>query len=248
LETEARNLRAQEAELRELIDWTLLATDSIAALSQLADVAGGLSAVLDTGDASKLTVEILQLMPELKAATLVASLTVSAAVATAPDPVSDSLVGSNLRDLEPVLSALHATARSGALVAGVVTLAFDLVETAGAGLFGTNSGLLPAIEVIGLGASELREAQGLLNQVQRDLTEALPAIETRSAASAADALLLLSGDLGLAVSLLRDLPDLAPDALGADGERVYLVLAESADEIRASGGFVSGAWRLTRIS
>ena len=247
LETEARNLRAQEAKLRELIDWTLLATDSIAALSQLADVAGGLSAVLDTGDASELTVEILQLMPELKAATLVASRTVSAAVATAPDAVSDSLVGSNLRDLEPVLSALHATARSGALVAGVVTPAFDLVETAGAGLFGTNSGLLPAIEVIGLGASELREAQGLLNQVQRDLTEALPGIETRSAASAADALLLLSGDLGLAVSLLRDLPDLAPDALGADGERVYLVLAESADEIRASGGFVSGVWLLTFI-
>ena len=70
-------------------------------------------------------------------------------------------------------------------------------------------------------------------------------IEARSAASAADALLLLSRDFGLAVGLLRGLPDLAPGALGANGERRYLVLAESADEIRASGGFVSGVWILT---
>ena len=245
LEREARNLRAQEVELRGLIDWTLLATDSLADLALLADVAGGLTTVLDTGDSSQLTVESLQLMPELEAATLVASRTVSAAAATAPESVAGSSIGSNLRDLEPVLSALHATARSGALVGRVVIPAFKLVEDAGGGLVGRDSGLLASIALIGLGAGELREAQELLGRVQVELTEALPMIETRSAASAADALLLLSRDFELAISLLRDLPELAPDALGANGERRYLVLAESADEIRASGGFVSGAWILT---
>ena len=245
LENEARNLRAQEVELRELIDWTLLTTDSLSALAQLADVAGGLTTILDTGDASQLTIEMLQLMPELEAATLVASRTVSTAVTTAPGAVADSSIGSNLRDLDPVLRALYATARSGALVAGVLTPAFELVETAGAGLFGVDSGLLASIEIVGRGSGELREAQGLLEQAQTELTEALPMIEARSAASAADALLLLSRDFGLAVGLLRGLPDLAPGALGANGERRYLVLAESADEIRASGGFVSGVWILT---
>ena len=48
LESEARNLRALEIELRGLVDWTLLATDSLSALARLADVAGGLTAVLVT--------------------------------------------------------------------------------------------------------------------------------------------------------------------------------------------------------
>jgi hypothetical protein len=245
LEREATKLRAQEGELRDLIDWTLLATDSLLALARLADVAGGLTTVLDTGDASALTLETLQLMPELEASTLVASRTVSAAVASMPDAVANSSIGSNLRDLEPVLSALHATARSGALVANVVTPAFGLIETTDAGLFGANSGLIPAIELIGTGSGNLREAHKLLQQAQIDLSLAAPGIRSESAASAADALLLLSRDFELAVSLLRDLPDLAPDALGKTGERNYLVLAESADEIRASGGFVSGAWILS---
>lgn len=242
---EARDLRLQEEELRGLIDWTLLATDSLLALSRLADAAGGLTAVLDSGDASGLTVEALKEMPALESFAAVAFDTVSAAASAASGTIADSPIGTNLRDLAPVLEALHATARSGALVADVVIPAFDHVEDAGAGLFGQDSGLLTSIAVIGLGARELQEAEELLMQARSRLTEARGQMESTTARSAADALLLMSRDFERAVSLLRELPELAPDALGASGERRYLVLAESADEIRASGGFVSGAWILT---
>ena len=50
LEQEAGKLRAQEEELRELIDWTLLATDSLTSLTRLAEVADGLSTVLQVTD------------------------------------------------------------------------------------------------------------------------------------------------------------------------------------------------------
>jgi hypothetical protein len=245
LETEAKNLRAQEETLRELIDWTLLATDSLIALKRLADVSADLSVLLDSGDASELGGDTLGRMPQLAAASALASSTVSAAVASSPPAVNDSVIGSNLRDLEPVLDALHATARGGAIVASVVAPAFESMKMAGGGLFGSDSALLVSISQIGDGDGQLREAERLLVNSGSQLAIARSRIETPSIASAADSLLLLSRDLGLAVSLLRDLPELAPDALGANGERRYLVLAESADELRPSGGFVSGAWVLT---
>jgi hypothetical protein len=38
---------------------------------------------------------------------------------------------------------------------------------------------------------------------------------------------------------------IAPDLLGADGPRTYLILAQNEDELRPTGGFISGAIRLT---
>jgi len=53
------------------------------------------------------------------------------------------------------------------------------------------------------------------------------------------------GDL---LPLARNSIDLAlimPDLLGADGRRDYLLIAQNSDEIRATGGFISGAGVLT---
>ncbi|MGQ9568794.1 MAG: DUF4012 domain-containing protein [Anaerolineae bacterium] len=41
------------------------------------------------------------------------------------------------------------------------------------------------------------------------------------------------------------LAETAPDLLGAEGERQYLLLAQNADELRATGGFISGVGLLT---
>jgi hypothetical protein len=245
LETEARELRSQEDDLRELIDWMLLATDSLSALASLSEATDGLATLLDSGNSSELTGEDLRYMPELERAAAAASITVSAAVTAAPSAVLESPIGINLRDLEPVLEALHVTAVSGSLVSEIAIPAFKAVETAGDGLFGPNSGLLESISLIGLRVDELREAQISLAEARSRLAHSISSIETPSAKSAAETLLLLSREFELALGLLSDLPELAPDALGANGQRRYLMLAESADEIRAAGGFVSGAWILT---
>ena len=42
-----------------------------------------------------------------------------------------------------------------------------------------------------------------------------------------------------------ELAVIAPDLLGADGPRTYLILAQNEDELRPTGGFISGAIRLT---
>ncbi|MCH7642222.1 MAG: DUF4012 domain-containing protein [Chloroflexi bacterium] len=243
--SEAKELRKQEAELRELIDWSLLATDALRALAQLSDATEGLAAVIDSGDTSQLDGSVLRRMPALEIAAKGAFEAVAAAVGSAPGAVQSSPIGRNLRDLEPVLDALHATARAGSLVSAVITPAFKPVESSGGGLFGPGSGIMDTIALIGERVGLLLEADKLLVQSRIRLLQALPLIETPSAASAAAGLLALSRELELSVGLLRDLPELGPPALGIDGPRRYLVLAESADEIRPSGGLVSGAWVLT---
>jgi hypothetical protein len=243
--SEAKELREQEDELRELIDWSLLATESLLALGQLSNESAGLTAMIDTGDTSNLDRSVLARMPPLEVAAKRAFIAISSAVDSAPDAVAESDIGRNLQDLRPILDALHATSRAGSLVSSVIIPAFEPVESSNGGLFGPGNGLLDAISLIGKGSSQLREADRLLTQSTVRLSDALPLIETPSAAGAADGILALSKELGLVVGLLVDLPNLGPAALGADGPRRYLILAESADEIRPSGGLVSGAWVLT---
>jgi hypothetical protein len=243
--SEATELRRQETELRELIDWTLLATDSLSAMAELADVSDGLTAVLETGDTSSFNRDTLDKMSELETSAQFAFETVSAAVTSAPEVVADSPIGSNLRDLRPILGAVHASSRSGALVTAVISPAIDQIKSSNAGLFGQDSGLLASVEIVSVGAGQLQEAEELLGAARVLLSDSIPQITAPWAASAATSLLDLTGDLELAVGLLRELPDMAPDVFGANGERNYLLLAESADEIRASGGFISGAWILT---
>jgi hypothetical protein len=242
---EATELRQQESDLRELIDWSLLATDSLTALSQLADVSEGLIVVIDSGDTSQLGGDVLRRMSEIEIAVRTAFESISGAVVNAPELVTRSPIGRNLKDLAIVFDALNGTVRAGSLTSAVITPAFKPVESSNGGLFGTGSGILDAIAVIADGAEQLSEAHQLLIESEIRLREKRKSIETPFVATTADSLLRLTKELKLSIGLLRDLPELGPRALGVEGRRRYLVLAESADEIRASGGLVSGAWVFT---
>jgi hypothetical protein len=245
LGSEAEELRNQEAELRDLVDWSLLVTDSLSALARLSDESEGLTRMIDTGDTSDLDGSVLRRMPILEIRAKRASTAVSITVDTAPDVMAETPIGRIFRDLKPVLKALHATSRAGSLVSAVITPAFEPVESSNSGLFGPGTGLLESIALIGDGTYALREADLILSRSKVELSEALPLIETPSAAAAVEGLLSLSDELGLAIGLLQILSDLGPPALGVGGERKYLVMAESSDEIRPSGGLVSGTWILT---
>jgi len=70
------------------------------------------------------------------------------------------------------------------------------------------------------------------------ISEASLSPRVRSLLARADLYLPLLGE-GLALA------EAAPDLLGAGGERRYLLLAQNADELRATGGFISGVGLLT---
>ena len=45
--------------------------------------------------------------------------------------------------------------------------------------------------------------------------------------------------------LINSVAPLGNEILGVDGKRKYLVLGQSADELRGTGGFVSALWLVT---
>jgi hypothetical protein len=101
----------------------------------------------------------------------------------------------------------------------------------------------------------LERAVRLLDQAQPDLEQALSAVgQARDAWARVDAEYLSPWLARRAALLERGLPLLwaglkattvAPDLLGIDGPRTYLILAQNEDELRPTGGFISGAGRLT---
>lgn len=97
-------------------------------------------------------------------------------------------------------------------------------------------------------AAQLRDAQPQLAQARQQLAQASARLASVDAES-------LSPRLGQPIQQLRpllpaardalDLALAAPHLLGADGPQSYLLLAQNPDELRATGGFISGAGVLT---
>jgi len=174
------------------------------------------------------------------------------------------------RDLEGIDARLGPLPRAGRLLAwvpgygGDLAAAADLLDLAvGVSAAGdrTFRALAPALDLLG---AEEDGSPALLSageQVLPLLVEARPALEqaradldaVEQARSRIDAATLSPRVAGLVARLDDVLPIfgaavdgalLLPDLLGADGPRTYLVIAQNNQEVRATGGFISGVGEL----
>jgi hypothetical protein len=113
------------------------------------------------------------------------------------------------------------------------------------GIFGGEGAMVAAFTRAASQVEELSEAVALLEEARRSLED----IESRGGFSGRTrGLGQLAGIVDLLEQSLRLVIDIAPiggDLVGADGMRRYLVLGQSADELRATGGFVSALWLVT---
>jgi len=101
----------------------------------------------------------------------------------------------------------------------------------------------------------LEQAIRLLVEAQPTLEQALAAVkQAQQAWAQVDVENLSTWTAGKTALLERGLPLLragleiavvAPDLVGLDAPRTYLILAQNEDELRPTGGFISGAGRLT---
>jgi hypothetical protein len=111
-------------------------------------------------------------------------------------------------------------------------------------------------------ASEAGHGENLLPQAVHALADARPQLETAQALvehaaqrrAEVDAAQLSAPLARLVETLDRALPLaqaaieaglMAPDVLGVSGPRTYLVVAQNSDELRPTGGFITGAGRVT---
>jgi hypothetical protein len=147
-------------------------------------------------------------------------------------------VGGDLAAASDLLQMAYGLAAAGERMGQALGEAERALQTAGlGGLGGEVERALPALAAAG---PALREAQGELGAAAqaRGRIEA-GRLSPRAAGWVARVDGLVPGlELAVAAGLL------APRLLGADGARTYLVLAQNNQELRATGGFISGVGEL----
>ena len=163
--------------------------------------------------------------------------------------ISDTNYGDGLLDRVEVLRNVLEVVQSLniATLAGIqaVEPVLQSGKSAHGGLFAADGSMVAAFQAVTRNADELSSAVALLEDAQRSLVDISQRTESSAvAAGLAD----LAGVVDLVHNGLRLVLNIAPfgeDLVGAGATRRYLMLGQSADELRATGGFVSALWLLT---
>ncbi len=112
----------------------------------------------------------------------------------------------------------------------------------------------PSLHILEQGQPSLLHDEPAMVRMLTALQEARPGLKEAAAhvqegvvllSSASPSTLLRLSELSKAFQALADLSEVAPSLLGLEGPRKYLVLGQTADELRATGGFVSTIWIAT---
>jgi hypothetical protein len=144
-----------------------------------------------------------------------------------------------LADLQVILGALQdigEAAGTGLDVMGPV------LQSEGTGLFGEGGSMIAAVDAVMRRVEDVAGAIDQLEGARQALSRVSP---TGAGAAGLDDLVGMVDSLRDGLQLLIEMAPLGRELLGADGPRRYLVLGQSADELRASGGFVSALWLVT---
>jgi len=245
LESASEELGDQETRLREVVEWAGLAAESLAALARLGDVSLPLIGILggDNSTGAAVGREALSAMPDLENAALDAQLAMASTNAIMPSGISGSQVGDVLVDFETLLGVLVKVSKAGAVTWAAVSPALDEMESSQGGLIGEGTSILTALELLKEQKPGFQEARLILESIAPELRQ--EKFRSRSGVSTARTLSDASVELAHAVGFLSDFPEIGTQALGSNGPKRYLVLAQTSDELRGSGGFVSGAWVTT---
>ncbi len=140
-------------------------------------------------------------------------------------------VGGDLRAAPHLLATADHLTRAGVITCDALEPAFGLLEE-GTG-FPSPEALLPY----------LTAARPSLEMALDEVEQAVAAWERVDLSSLSPRTARRAGLLDKALPLLRvglSAALVAPDLLGADGPRTYLILAQNEDELRPTGGFLTG--------
>ena len=216
--------------------------------SQLLDIYSEAQTVLQTGGASHSDSPL-----EVKVADLEASYSFSSqAIEDARRMGRSFSIGLQapwIRDLRGLLENLEDRMSTASQVGQRVSrLTGELLELEGSddGLLDDSGGLVKILDAVAERGDQLAELVAELEEAQHLLAEL---------ASSGDGASFVGGgvsdiarfvdSLHAGLQLVHRLAPTGGAILGSDGARKYLVLGQSADELRATGGFVSSVWLAT---
>ena len=247
LKTYNDSLSLKEIEIRSFIDWASSASETV---RHLYDSLTALSSLLKYFEERKISSQAhLELLLEtLDLVTFHGSAAFDSASRTnliTPENLLGSDIANYLHIVEVATNGLSEAAAGTSLGLRAVTPALKIFETGSAGLLSGGERNLKVIDVLALNRGQFDLAIPLLESGSAHIDEALELdinpLDSSLISKISDTVSLLHSGFRFA----RDFPILADDLLGANGPRTYLVLGQTSDELRATGGFVSALWLLT---
>jgi len=243
-------LDSEEERIAQIASWGLSAVDLLESLSEVAGISGVL---LDRGVAPEESLDTLVRESDrdlvvLSDAAWRAHELATVVRETLPGDIASSSLAT---DVEPMVSALQGLAlmAEGAGI-GLRSLhgAMRVLEEEGVGLLGEGRGLARVLEVIAEASDSIQRSVELVQQADAAILEALEACgEGSAAAQGLDRLGRAIDRLLPALRFIDAAGDIGPGLLGIGGRRTYLLLGQSADELRATGGFVFAVWVVTLV-
>ena len=149
-----------------------------------------------------------------------------------------------LEALEQVLVVLVAVNRAGIAGLNVIEPTAASMERSSGGLLTGGGGLLEIFDAFVENHQEVEDAVAELERAQAIIRE----LESDNSLGVAGRLSDISEfvtDLRSGLEFADRIAPMGRSLLAAGGVRRYLVLGQSADELRGTGGFVSGLWLIT---
>ena len=152
---------------------------------------------------------------------------------------------SRLTALDRVLSVVLLAAEAANTGVSVLEPAVAQIESPTGGLLRGGTGMLSVFDAFVARRDEIAGAIALLEEAQGILGDLVVDADGAAFGAGLSELSRFVGDLSSGLQLVSSLSPKGRALLAADGIQRYLVLGQSADELRATGGFVSAIWLVT---
>jgi len=239
----AQILEEQEPRLREVIDWTASLMVVGEELGPLLDSTVSLLELVGEGGISGLgtQTEVTELLNDLAEHGSRVREPAMAVRMSVPADLKDTALGQQVTALVSVLESIGQFAlgaRTGLAAAGPV---LEFISESDLRLLSDGEGIrsmVGLLEVAGPAlSSSAQQITSATGNVSRTLDGSKSGVEKE--------LIDLVDDVAGALRIAATLPDIADELLGLSEPKTHLVLGQTSDELRASGGFVSGVWLVT---
>ena len=150
-----------------------------------------------------------------------------------------------LAALDQVLAILLRISRASKLSFGALETAAEVARGSDAGLLSEKGGLMEIFDAFASHHEDIAEAISEIEEAQRIIDEFGTNGNVTLGAGSLSRMSDLIDDLHSGLLFVNSIAPLAESLLGEDGPKRYLVLGQTADELRGTGGFVSSVWVVT---
>ena len=150
-----------------------------------------------------------------------------------------------LAALDQVLGVLATVADAGMVGLDVVEPVAKAIERSNGGLLEGGRGLIDMLDAAVDNGDAIAGAISGLKEAQRTLEGLVSEGDAKRFVGGLSDLSKLVSELHSGLTLAHSFAPVGRDLFGAGGARRYLVLGQSVDELRGTGGFVSGVWLIT---